>query len=495
MKTHVNRILLRSTILLILVLSNIAAQAKRVHRTVDAGTILYLFQNKVYNSLNTKLQVWQTAFEKDYLEEENVYEAFEVFSSADPFYEVILNSWVNQLGHTYPPYVARAKYYIACGWNARGHKFASQTTEEQFEEMKRSFALALDDMKSALLINPKLDICYDMMITIGMTISDDLLKKNALAEALKNNPYGYKVRSSYLHTLTPRWGGSYKEMEEFVEESEKYAANNPKLKSLRGQIFADKANIFWREDNYEQAILHYTNAIQYREYAPYYAERGDCYYTQHDYRRALNDYESALDLKPNSPDYLRKKSNALYRLNRLSDAQETIEEASKLDPNDQFIQKRKDFYESDGVKSANHTKQGIELLKAGRYEEAILEFTEAIRLNSDESANFYDRALCYHNLGQFEDALKDYNEVLIRQRDHIKSYNAIGAIQYHLKRFDESLRTVKTLLKLDPGNPEAYYNRALVYLAKDLRSEALSDARQACSLGYQRACPLVNQLQ
>jgi tetratricopeptide (TPR) repeat protein len=361
--------------------------------------------------------------------------------------------------------------------------------------MSRYHTLALEDIKSALTLNPKLDICYTMMIEIGMTVSDDKLKKNALTEALKYNPYGFHIRSQYLHTLTPRWGGSYQEMEEFCEEAEKYSAYNPELKSLRSQIFSDKASIFMRENNYEDAAQYYTQAIKYREFADFYIARGGCYYYLQDYRRALSDYEKALTLQPNNPDYMQRKSNTLYHLNRLSEAQELTEKASRLDPNNKWVQKRKDFYESDGVKAYSLSKQGKELVKAQQYQDAISVFTEAIRLNGDASYNYFARGSCYLQLKRYEEALKDYNEVLIRKRDDLKAYDAIGWIQYQTGKYDEAISTVNTIIKLDPNNSEAYYNRALNYIAKGNKSEALSDARHACSMGYQRACPLVERLQ
>ena len=93
-----------------------ASNSNVFHRKVDTGTILFLFQNKIFPGLNSKLMEWQTYFEQNYQEESNVYEAFDVFSSSIPLYEAILNEWVNKFGKTYPPYVARAKYYCERGW-------------------------------------------------------------------------------------------------------------------------------------------------------------------------------------------------------------------------------------------------------------------------------------------------------------------------------------------------------------------------------------------
>jgi tetratricopeptide (TPR) repeat protein len=475
--------------------AQITHSSKIIHRKADTETILYLFQNRIYESLNKKLLEFQTSFEEDSEEESNVYEAFDVFSSSDRLYEAILNTWVELYGDIYPPYIARAKYYCQCGWTARGYQWSRETTDMQFKEMRRYFSLALEDIKSALTLNPKLDVCYSMMINIAMTVSDDKLKKNALAEALKYNPYGFQARDTYLFSLTPRWGGSYQKMEEFCEESEKYSAYNPRLNSLRSRIFSDKARIFWLEDNYEEAIQLFTKALKYRDIADYNAERGDCYNEQERYTLALKDYDKALSLKPNNPEYMRRKSSALYGLNRLSDAQDLIEKASRLDPNDKWIQQKKDFFESDAVKAYSLSDEGTKLFKAQRFQDAISKFTEAILLNDDLPYNFYSRGSCYFNLKRYEEALKDFNEVIKRKRDDIKTYDAIGWVQYRLGKYDEAIAASSTILKLDPNNSEAYYNRALSYKAKGNKNDAYNDARRACSMGYQRACPLAEEMQ
>lgn len=470
------------------------AQQKQVFRKVDKGTILYLFQNKVFRSLNEKLEEWQQAYEQDYSVESNVFDAFEVFASADPLYEQYLNMWIQQYPTSYVPFVARAKYYCECGWMARGFKWASETSEEQFNKMERYFSLALQDIAAALKLNPQIDVCYQLMIQIAMTVSDDVLKKNALQEALKYHPYGYSVRYQYLYSLTPRWGGSYNKMEEFIELSEKYATYNPELKSLRAVIPADKADVLKREGNYDDAIQFYTKAIQYKERASYYVDRGDCYKQLEKYRQALEDYERALDLSPNNPDYLRRKSNALYGLKRFSEAQDAIEMAERLDPNNKWIQKRKEFYQSDAVKAYARGQKAVELMRSGKYEEATSELTEAIRINPNEPYYYFNRGICYLQLHEYEKSLKDLQDAVMRKRDFVKAYNALGQVEYSLGKYDEALEAVNTVIKLEPDNAEAYYNRALIFYKKGWKNEALEETRRACDMGYQSACVLRDQL-
>ena len=50
---------------------------------------------------------------------------------------------------------------------------------------------------------------------------------------------------------------------------------------------------------------------------------------------------------------------------------------------------------------------GVQLSNEGRWEEAITEFDEAIRLNPEDALAYYNRANAYHNLGEYQSAIED----------------------------------------------------------------------------------------
>jgi Tfp pilus assembly protein PilF len=54
--------------------------------------------------------------------------------------------------------------------------------------------------------------------------------------------------------------------------------------------------------------------------------------------------------------------------------------------------------------------------------------------------------------------------------------------------YDDALNSISAAITLKPDNAEAIYYRAKVYERKGMNIEALQDARQACEMGYQRAC-------
>jgi tetratricopeptide (TPR) repeat protein len=286
-------------------------QTSRFHRKVDKSEILLQFQKQLFKSLNSKLEEFQQAFEEDYQAEDYVFDAFEAFKKVDSAYEPVLQNWVMQFPASYAPYVARAEYYCACALQARRNKRAIEKDQNEYKEMERYYSLALLDIDQALKLNVVMDVCYALKVEIGMAMEKEELMTNALVEASKYHPYGYRVRLKYLQTLTPRNGGSYEKMEGFIVSCTKLAVYNPKLKELSAAIPADKGSAFSYLGKYDHAMKMYTEALKFSNCHSYYADRGDAYTKLQDYKHALEDYDRALELSPNDPEYLRRKAQAL----------------------------------------------------------------------------------------------------------------------------------------------------------------------------------------
>lgn len=469
-------------------------QTSRYRRKVDKSTLLYLFENQGFKHLNTKLGGFQKAYEDDYQEEDNLFSAFEVFYKADPSYKLLLDAWVKQFTALYIPYVARANYYCACAWEVQGPEGLRETDQKKIKEMERYFSLALLDIAKALKMNARLDVCYAMKVEIGMARGDEDLKNKALAEALKYHPYAYRVRLKYVYSLAPRWGGSYRKMEKFIDGCTKYITYNPKLKELSASIHAERGSSYYNEGKYEQAVKMYTVALNYSDHPSYYAYRGDAYSQLHDYKQALADYDQALELSPNDPDYQRRKEQVLSSLDRVSYAQGQNKQAKRLKPNVKWDQEQEQLSVDGEMQANKHAKKASEYARAGNYEEAIRELNEAIRLSPDEYTFYYNRAMYSLQCNNSESALQDFLHVVELNRDYVDSYIRITLIYASRNMYDEALNTINTAILLDPKNGEAFYYRGMIYEKKGMNMEALQEVRQACELGYQRACREYKQI-
>jgi tetratricopeptide (TPR) repeat protein len=468
-------------------------QPASYHRKVDKSTLLFIFQHQLFKSLNTKLEEYQSAYDQDYTEEDNVFDAFDVFSKIDTASESLFHKWINEYSEFYPPYAARAKYYCTCAREARGSKRVVDKDQKEYKEMERYYALALNDITNALKKNIRLDVCYAMVVEIGSLTAHEELKKRAFTNALKYHPYAYRMRLKYLQTLTPRLGGSYDIMETFIDSCARFIAFNPRIKELSASIYADKGNYFSYVGKYDDAVKMFTDALNYSQYHSYYADRADAYVQLHDYVHALNDYDHALELSPNDPEYLNRKAKAIAGQINFSNTRKANQYGPRYDRQNEKNQDRSLI--SDKTQANDHQEKGMNLANAEKYEEAIKEFSEVIRIVPYEFAPYFNRAICYSRLRNDDAALQDFLRVVELNPDYLDTYSRLITIYANRGLYDDALNSTNKWISLDPKNGEAFFNRGKVFERMGSNVDALNDMKQACALGYQPACRYYKQVQ
>ena len=92
---------------------------------------------------------------------------------------------------------------------------------------------------------------------------------------------------------------------------------------------------------------------------------------------------------------------------------------------------------------------GEDLYEQKRYEEAIAQFNEAIRLDPQLTNAYYKRGNAYDDLGQYERAIQDYDEAI----------------------------------RLDPQYADAYANRAIAHTILGEEVAAQKNLARAVELG------------
>ncbi len=463
-----------------------SSQVLQKNCKVDKSALLLQFQKQLFEPLNSRLEEYQLTFEKDYQAEDCVFDAFEAFKKAVPAYEQIMQSWTAQFPNSYAPFVARAEYYCACALKARGNTRTIEKDQDEYKEMELNYSKALQDIDQALQLNARLDICYAMKIEIGKALENNELITGGLVEASKHHPYGYRVKLKYVQTMTPRKGGSYEKMDGFIRSYEKLAANNPKLKELNASIPAEKGSTFLYLGKYDQAIKMYTEALKYSQHHSYYADRGDAYARMQNYKLALADYDRALELSPKNSEYLQRKTQTVAMQSQSKKIISAQTANQQSDSFDDWPPKRS--AESESKEASEHSRKGLDLIMAGQYEKAAVEYTEAIQLNPDRAVPYYNRGLCYMRMNNADAAIQDFNKNIQLDRDNIEAYLKLTTIYANRGMYDDAINVINAGISVQPDNAEAYYNRGKVFVAKGMNIEGVEDIRKACKMGYQKAC-------
>ena len=84
----------------------------------------------------------------------------------------------------------------------------------------------------------------------------------------------------------------------------------------------------------------------------------------------------------------------------------------------------------------------------GNYDQAITDYTQAIKLKPDDTEAYYNRGNAYDSKGNHDQAITDYTQAI----------------------------------KLKPDLAEAYYNRGITYKAKKDKLRAIADFRKCVEL-------------
>ena len=228
--------------------------------TADKSEIIQELRDRKFQALDNQLNSYQKGFEQNVLEEGNLAIAFEAFSFSDTSLSSIQDEWVKSEPDSYPAHLARAKYLLALGLQVRGSGNGNTLSEQQISEMRRLYSESVKEAVAAIKSNPKASVAYASIIEAAKGVSDYKTLESVYAASLKNVPLSLSTRVAVITALRPRWGGSHEAMAKFAEEAQKYAAQNPRLESLKGFADQDKGDMAWNAGNLNQAVRYYNQA-------------------------------------------------------------------------------------------------------------------------------------------------------------------------------------------------------------------------------------------
>ncbi|WP_374518998.1 DUF4034 domain-containing protein [Undibacterium squillarum] len=181
-----------------------------------------LFRGQRFSELDQFLETMQSGYEQGNISELVLTETFNVFCSVDPSYETKLEAYLLVYPNSYSANLAYGIYCIEYGWTKRGYDFADKLSETQIRGFIAYLQLADEHLRRSLQHAKKPILSYVQLMIIAMGIGEqqDGDKLNFYRAGLECAPDCLGVRKQYLRTLRVQWGGSFKEMSDFVSDKE-----------------------------------------------------------------------------------------------------------------------------------------------------------------------------------------------------------------------------------------------------------------------------------
>jgi hypothetical protein len=210
--------------------------------SADQIDALALLKSKNYAELERHYAARQKSYEDGAIPEETLYKDFRAFYEDSAANEQYFTGWVSAFPKSYSARTARGAYYYRMGSFARGTQFIQRTPQAQLTQMDQYFSKARADLTASLKMSRRPYLTTLYLLNVAQLSGEDAERRHWLDLGTKLDPKNTLLRIRYMVSLQPRWGGSYEQMQAFLEECVSQKLPQRSLARLEHVILRDVAD-------------------------------------------------------------------------------------------------------------------------------------------------------------------------------------------------------------------------------------------------------------
>lgn len=195
-----------------------------------------LFRDGRYDILDRELNDIQKKYEAGKISDETLENYFSIFFSPYPEAEGKLDAWVKAYPGSYAALQGRCSYFLETAGTARGDKFIKDTSAKELQGMALYLKRAAADCTAAEPLVKKPVLAYKNLIQIAEMGGADATPRQMLGLANLADPKNVVVRAQYMHSLEPHWGGSLKQMQDFLAQAKLAGVSEHGITRLNGMV-------------------------------------------------------------------------------------------------------------------------------------------------------------------------------------------------------------------------------------------------------------------
>jgi len=199
-----------------------------------------LLKARRFAELDARMSAVQSEWKKGHIDERELKDSFAPFFDPDPTLAPLYEAWIKAMPKSYVARLAQGDFEVVRGREARGGKYADETSESQFRGLNAANARGRKALHASLLLDDRPLLSYYMLIDLARYDHEDDAR-SLLDKGLKLDPHGYILRLRYMSTLETRWGGSLREMKAFLRECGGAGLEEPKMRTLEAMVEDDAA--------------------------------------------------------------------------------------------------------------------------------------------------------------------------------------------------------------------------------------------------------------
>lgn len=126
--------------------------------------------------------------------------------------------------------------------------------------------------------------------------------------------------------------------------------------------------------------------------------------------------------------------------------------------------------------------RGNKYREQGNLDQAIYDYTKAIKVNSKHAKAYYNRANSYVKQGKLSDAVADYIKAAEMNPQYTEAYYNLGNTYEKLGDLSQAISSYTKALETNPKYSAAYCNRGNVYQAQGNFQQAIDDYNKAIDI-------------
>lgn len=246
-----------------------------------------------------------------------------------------------------------------------------------------------------------------------------------------------------------------------------------KAKKATADEHKAKGNDAYKAKKFDEAITHYEAAIAaLPDEMTYYNNLAAVYYEKKDNEKCIETCKKAIEVgREARADYkivaksFARMGNAYKAMDKLEEAKRAYEDSmmedrvADVEKRLKTLQKEMKKRETDAYmspeKAEEARQEGNELFKAGKFADAIVKYSDAMKRNPKDHVPYSNRAACYQKLMEWQLALKDAETCVTMEPTFVKGWSRKAGIHYFMKEYHKAMDSYNEILKLEPENEEA----------------------------------------
>tara|TARA_B100001142_G_scaffold316463_1_gene356278 strand:- start:675 stop:2081 length:1407 start_codon:yes stop_codon:yes gene_type:complete len=272
-----------------------------------------------------------------------------------------------------------------------------------------------------------------------------------------------------------------------------------KIKPDYAVAYNNKANIFLKKKEYDEAIILFKKAYNFDPTTKIKFNLANCYFKKEEFDEAIQIYEEIIDADEKLLEAHKNLGLSYQAKEKYDEALKVFERILIIDSHniDAKFNLGNIYLAKNNYEEANnifnelieasidprfHYNNGVAYQYRKEYELAIDEYKKTTKLDTNNLKALHNIAVCYKGIDDDENALKYLKKCQSKDPQSEEANENLANFYLSLSDYSNAIKHYKKILEINPKNLESLSNLGISYLMSNKLDEALEEFQTAHSI-------------